>query len=441
MTARKAAFNALNKVAQGGYSTLVLDSILSRSGLDKRDSALTSAIFYGVLENEQLLDYVILNHLSKANSRIDNRLIIILRMGVYQIMLMDKIPDNAAVNEAVKLTRSIGLERASGLVNAVLRSFIRDGKSCQLPDREDFPQLYLSLKYSVPLWLAEKWIDDYGDEMCENILKELSGRPPIYIRINNLKTDFESLSNSLAESNVKANNLSWLDGAAELFETGDIEQLEAYKNGLFHVQDAASQLCCKLLEAKSGDTVCDVCAAPGGKSFTLTQIMCDCGNVFSYDIYPQKVSLIESGAKRLGLKSITAKLRDAETGSCDILADRVLCDVPCSGLGIIRRKPDIKNKQKSDIADLPKLQLSILENSADLLKPGGVLVYSTCTLSHEENRNVVESFLSKHSDFEPYPFDAPCERGEWDSDYMLTLFPHLLGTDGFFIARLKKKGA
>lgn len=441
MTARKAAFNALNKVAQGGYSTLVLDSILSRSGLDKRDSALASAIFYGVLENEQLLDYVILNHLSKANSRIDNRLIIILRMGVYQIMLMDKIPDNAAVNEAVKLTKSIGLKRASGLVNAVLRSFIRAGKSCQLPDRVDFPQLYLSLKYSVPLWLAEKWIDDYGDEMCEKILKKLSGRPPIYIRINNLKTDFESLKASLAENSVKINDLTWLGGAGELFDTGDIEQLEAYKNGLFHVQDAASQLCCRLLEAESGDTVCDVCAAPGGKSFTLTQIMGDCGSVFSYDIYPQKVSLIESGAKRLGLKSLTAKLRDAATGSCDVLADRVLCDVPCSGLGIIRRKPDIKNKQKSDIADLPKLQLSILDNSADLLKPGGVLVYSTCTLSHDENRNVVESFLSKHTDFEPYPFEAPCERGEWDSDHMLTLFPHLLGTDGFFIARLKKKGA
>ena len=438
MTDRKAAYNALKRVWEGGYSTLALDAVLSASDLDRRDRAFASAIFYGVLENADMLDYII-SKFTKVGSKIEKRARIILRMGLYQMIFMDKVPDSAAVNESVSLAKSVGLGRASGFINAVLRSFIRAGKRCELPSEEDNAVLHLSLKYSVPQWLVEKWISDYGTDICKSVLGELSGRPPLYVRMNSNRTNEDDFLKSLEKNDVKADGLTWLDGAYALEECGDIEEIDAFKDGLFHVQDAASQLCCAVLEPQVGETVCDVCAAPGGKSFTLSELLGESGRIYSHDIYENKVSVIKSGAKRLGLENISASVRDAQNGSCDIKCDRVLCDVPCSGLGIIRRKPDIKNKNPLDLEELPEIQFSILENSAKLLRDGGVLVYSTCTLSHKENREVVERFLSAHHDFEPYPFDAPCERLCGEPEHMLTLFPHVLGTDGFFISRIRKK--
>lgn len=439
MTDRRAAYNALNRVEKGGYSTLSLDAVLSGTDLNKRDRAFVSALFYGVLENQKLLDYIISQNLSKPGTKIDIGVRIILRMGIYQILFMDKVPDSAAVNESVTLAKNTGLVRASGFINAVLRSFIRAGKKCDIPPREKDIILHLSIKYSVPEWLTEKWVEDYGIDICESVLKELPGRPPIYARVNTNLINTNSLVDLLEKDGIKANGLTWIGDAVEISECGDIEQLDCFKKGLFHVQDAASQLCCKFLDPEPGEVICDVCAAPGGKSFTLSQYLGDSGHIYSYDIYENKISLLKSGAERLKLRNITASVRDARSGSCDIKADRVLCDVPCSGLGIIRRKPDIKNKKPADLKTLPELQLEILENSSRLLKDGGVLVYSTCTLSPEENIKVVEAFLKKHNDFEPYDFDAPCSRIIDEPKYMLTLFPHLLGTDGFFISRMRKK--
>ncbi|MBQ4312958.1 MAG: 16S rRNA (cytosine(967)-C(5))-methyltransferase RsmB, partial [Clostridia bacterium] len=401
MTARKAAFTALRKVSVGAYSSITLDEVLSGAGMEQRDNALASLIFYGVLENEILLDYIIGQQIKKGQ-KIEKNVRILLRMGLYQLAFMDRIPHSAAINETVELAKKNGLARASGFINAVLRGYLRRGEELALPDRETQPQLYLSLKYSCPMWLTNLWRESYGDDICEDILQSLPGRPPVYVRANTLYTTPSQLCEMLTRDGVTAQEMDSPSGAVMLSDTGDIERLEAFAQGLMHVQDVSSQLCCMMLGAKPGETVLDVCSAPGGKAYTIAELMGDNGRIIACDIHPHRVGLIESGAKRLKLHSIDALVRDALIPD-DITADRVLCDVPCSGLGIIRRKPDIKNKRQSDIEQLPKLQYDILSAAAQSLKKGGTVIYSTCTLSCAENGDVVERFLREHPEFEPYP--------------------------------------
>ncbi len=442
MSARKTAFKALKRVAaEASYSNLVLDGELEHSSLDERDKRLAANIFYGVLENEQQLNYIIGKLLSKS-AKIERDVRILLRMGIYQIGFMDKIPDSAAVNETVTLSKKIGLSRASGFINGILRAYIRAGKQVALPDRSVNESLFISVKYSCPLWLVDEWTSDYGAEICEKTLAELSGRPPIYARINSTAVDYAAVCDSLATDGVECSKIEWIDNAVELVGTGNIEELEAYKNGWLHVQDLSSQLCCKVLGAKEGDTVLDACAAPGGKSFTTAEIMNGKGKVISCDIYEHRVGLIAEGAKRLRLGNIQPVVRDALTGE-NVDADRVLCDVPCSGLGIIRRKPDIKNKKPETLAQLPQMQYDILCRSAESVRSGGTLVYSTCTLCPAENSEVVERFLCEHPEFEPYALNLPqniYHAVPEEPEHMLTLFPFTANSDGFFIARMKRKG-
>lgn len=443
MSARRTAFRALRRVAEDAYSNLILDSELKKSNMDERDKRFAASLFYGVLENEQQLDYIISAFLSKPGMKLEKDVRIILRMGIYQLGFMDRVPDSAAVDESVRLAKKNGLTRVSGFINGVLRSYIRADKKVKLPDRSKDERLFLSVRYSCPMWLIDLWSGDYGVEICEKILQSLGGRPPIYARCNTVKITPGELCRILAEEGVEANPAEWFDDALCLADTGSIEELEAYKKGLFHVQDLSSQICCKVLSPQAGETVLDVCAAPGGKSFTLAQLMSGRGRVISCDIHPHRVELIAQGAERLGLGCIEPKVRDALSGEDELKADRVLCDVPCSGLGIIRRKPDIKNKNAESIAQLPQMQYDILYRSSKAVRPGGVLVYSTCTLCREENSLVVNRFLEENSDFEPYPFELPCSVGRTaggEPEHMLTLFPFVADTDGFFIARMKRKG-
>lgn len=441
ITARMAAFTALAKVDSGGYSTLSLDSVLRSAKLDRRDSALASSLFYGVLENAELLDYIISQYSSKPAAKLEKKVRTVLRMGVYQLTFMEKIPDSAAVNESVALSKKTGISRASGLINAVLRSYIRAGKKYTLPDSSDYAE-YMSVKYSCPRFIVELWESAYGRDICSGLLNALHGQAPIYVRANTTRIKPQALVAGLNESGVKAYELTWLPGAIELGGVGAIEELPAHREGLMHVQDAASQLCCKLLDPQPGDVIYDVCAAPGGKSFTLTELMNDNGRVIACDIHPHRVGLIKQGAQRLGLRSVEAVVRDASADdNRQVGADRVLCDVPCSGLGVIRRKPDIKFKAQSDIESLPALQRKILESSTQLLCPGGVLVYSTCTLSPSENAEIIDAFLKEHSEFEPYELELPREikRLIDEPAYMITVFPQTAGTDGFFIARIRRR--
>ena len=438
---RMTAYKVLMRVeGEGGYSQIALNAALSGAKLEPRDKAFVTRLVYGVLENVGFLDHVISSY-TKGSARLEPEVRCLLRMAVYQMVFLDT-PDAAAVNESVRLAKQLKLFRATGFINGLLRHFIRDGKQVSLPDRQKAPLLYLCVRYSCPMWLAELWSKAYGDDICEKILPTLAERPPLFARVNTVRTTSDALQASFADSGVKATASCILPDCLLLESTGAVRELPPYARGEFHVQDGSSQLCCLLASPKSGDVVYDVCAAPGGKSFTLAELMEDRGQVVSCDLHPHRVRLIADGATRLGLHCIKAQVRDAlaEDGETDC-ADLVLCDVPCSGLGIIRRKPDIKQKAPEEIGQLPALQSAILENAAKLVKPGGRLIYSTCTLHPAENGDVIGAFLQTHPAFEPCPLTLPegIERVIDEPDYMLTVFPFIADTDGFFISAVRRK--
>ncbi|MGN1443014.1 MAG: 16S rRNA (cytosine(967)-C(5))-methyltransferase RsmB [Acutalibacteraceae bacterium] len=422
---RRLAFDILLKIEKdNAYSNLTLDACLPESGLDARDKAFVSALVYGVTERRLTIDYQLALYLDKPLKKLKPQVLIILRLGVYQLLFMDKIPDSACVNESVKLTKSCGCAYASSLVNAVLRKCAKNG--LVLP-KEDSPD-YISVRYSCPPWLCEKWINEYGLDDTKALLDASNGCVDTVVRVNTVKTDAHLLKKLLEKEGV-----SVLDGPVEnsliIKNYGNIENLTGFRDGLFHVQDTASQLCVKALNPLPGQTVFDVCSAPGGKAFTAAQLMENSGKVLAFDIYEHRVKLIADGAKRLGLDIVCAKVGDASLFNPELPeADRVLCDVPCSGLGIIRRKPEIRYKDQESLKGLPDIQLKILKTASAYLKKGGRLVYSTCTLNQDENEAVVNRFLSENSNFMLAD----------ENDSMQTLMPHKNNSDGFFIAVLER---
>ena len=430
--ARVCAYKVLKSVSVGGaFSPRALDAEIKAAELSEQDAALAANIVYGTLERESLLDAYIRRELTRKG-RPRPEIAVILRLSAYQILFCDKIPAYSAINEGVELAKSVDF-RAGGFVNAVLRNIDRHRAESVLPDVEDDPVGYLSLRYSVESWIADEWIREYGFAAAEAILAASEGRPPLTVRVNTLKTDAEALASALEAEGVKAEKHPFVPEMLTVSGTGSVDGLAAYRDGLFHVQDAASAFCCGVLGARSGECVYDVCAAPGGKSFTAAEMMKNEGELRSFDLKEKKLAPIREGAERLGISILTAAARDASEGDLPE-ADRVLCDVPCSGLGVIRKKPEIRRKRASDVAELPRIQAAILENSARCVRKGGTLVYSTCTLLRAENEAVVEAFLAKNGGFAPLPFAAPDGREDW----RLTLRPDLNGTDGFFVARMVK---
>ena len=443
---RMTAFRVLMRVeGEGGYSHIALNEALSAAKTEPRDRAFITRLVYGVLEKTEYIDHVISSYVSygkhsQSRARIEPEVRCILRMAVYQMAFMNT-PDSAAVNESVNLAKKLKLFRATGFINGLLRSFIRDGKEVRLPDPASQPEKYLSIRYSCPLWLVRLWRKSYGSEICEKILAGFEGRPPIFLRTNTTRISTDALLNRLGAAGVKASAPEIVPDCISIEEAGDITLLSEYQEGFFHVQDASSQLCCAAAAPQSGGVVYDVCAAPGGKSFSVAELMGDRGRIVSCDLHPHRVKLIAEGAKRLGLNCIEPTVRDA-LGECQPeCADLVLCDAPCSGLGIIRRKPDIKRKPPEEIQELPDLQYRILENSSRLVRKGGRLIYSTCTLNPAENAAVIEKFLRNHSDFAPCALCLPegIERAIDEPDYALTIFPHICNTDGFFISAVRRK--
>lgn len=424
---RQIALEALLKTTKdGAYSNLTLDAVLSKSDLDTRDKSFVSNLFYGVIERQLTIDYQLSLYLSKPLKKLKPEVLAILRLGAYQILFMDKVPDSAAVNESIKLSKKNGASFASGLINAVLRKVSVAG--VVLPD-EGKTQEYLSVKYSCPLWLVKKWINEYGADDTAAFLQASLGSAETYIRVNNTKISADELIFILENENVDCEK-TYNENTLKIGLKGqDIENLESFRNGYYHVQDMASQLCAKALGAKEGDIVFDLCSAPGGKAYTVAESMNDKGKVLCFDIYENRVNLILKGAERLGLSSIEGRVGDASVFNADLgLADKVLCDVPCSGLGIIRRKPEIKYKSEEELADLPAIQYSIIANASKYVKNGGRLVYSTCTLSKAENEDIVAEFLKNHSNFKA------AQVFENSSSTNMTLMPHKNESDGFFIA-------
>ncbi len=432
--ARQVAYEILLKTEkQGAYSNIILDSTLSKCKLDTRDKSFVSALFYGVIERKLTIDYQLQKHLTKPLKKLKPDVLVLLRTGAYQILFMDKIPSSAAVNETVSLAKKNGCSYAAGLINAVLRKVDKNGLI--LPDETDIVK-YLSVKFSCPEWLIEKWLLEYGKDDTEGLLLASIGSPDCFIRVNTTKTSQDNLISVFNDEDVGYKETDYENILTIDLKGKDIEKLKSFKDGLFHVQDLSCQLCAKALRSSEGQTIFDLCSAPGGKAYTIAETMNDTGAVYCFDIHKNRVELINNGAKRLGLKSIKGAVSDASVFNPELgSADRVLCDVPCSGLGIIRRKPEIKYKNEEELSGLPDIQLKILKNGSRYVKKGGILVYSTCTLSKSENENVCDKFLNDKNEFEsivPLP--------EIYNDKYLTLMPQKCGGDGFFIAAFKRKG-
>lgn len=434
--ARLTAAKLLMKMdSSDAYSNILLDGALAESGLSERDRAFAAALFYGATERKMTLDYIIAQNSKTPFKKLDSAVVTILRMGFYQLLYMEGVPESAAVNESVKLCKKLGVMSAGGFVNGLLRSFIRNKK------RVDYKGLSkserLSTEFSAPLWLAEKLINEYGLERAVQALEVSLGKPPVYARVNTIKCSDDELIKALSKEGISAEKHSEIEHCLKLGKTGDLEKSKAFSEGLFHIQDISSQLCCLTLRPIVNETVLDMCAAPGGKTFTMAQLMLNRGRIISMDLHDARVGLIRSGAQRLGIRIVEAVQNDASVRNDGIPeADRVLCDVPCSGLGVIRRKPEIKYKNPAEFEELPKIQRAILDNAALYVKPGGTLVYSTCTLSRAENDDVAEAFLKSHPDFTPLVQPVPYAGAE--NSYKRTYFPTENGGDGFFTASFRR---
>lgn len=441
-SARQTAYSALMRIEQArSYSNITLDSELEKSSLSSRDKNFAAKLFYGVLENKLLLDYNIAVRSKISVREIDTGVLVLLRLGLYQLFFADSVPAQAAVNETVALCRANGFADASGFVNGILRTAARDSQ-LRLPDPKKSRTKYLSIKYSCPEKIVSLWRKSYGDDITSGILSSLAERPPLCVRVNTLKTTADELKRSFEESGVRAEHHAQLKNCLLLYETGAIERLPQYKKGLFHVQDSASQLCCTILSPQQNDVLLDMCSAPGGKSITCAELMNGKGRITALDLYSARLGLVKSGAERLGIDIINTAACDAADFEMDISADRVLCDVPCSGLGIIRRKPELRYKNDLGTEELPELQYKILCNASRFVKSGGRLLYSTCTLNPQENTENAERFLDEHRNFEALPLELPegIVRGIKDEkENMITLFPHINGTDGFFISLFQRK--
>ncbi len=439
---RNTALNVLMKIEQdNAYSNIALNNAIRENKLSGVDSSFVSALVYGVLERKITLDYIIKQYSKIPLRKIELKTKMILRLGILQLLFMDKIPESAAVNESVNLAKKHKLQKSSGFINGILRSITRSEEKYKLPDKSD-KVLYYSVKYSAPQELVKLWINSYGELNTEQLLISLCGRPKICARVNTLKTDRNSLIAELEKEKVSAEEIPFLENAVSLTETGSIERLSAYKSGKLHIQDASSQLCVDFLSPKPREVLLDICSAPGGKSFTAAQYMCDRGKIFACDLYDHKLKLISDGAKRLGIHSIVTLKRDGASSDVSLpLADKILCDVPCSGLGILSRKPEIRYKDNLITEDLPELQYKILCQSAQYLANGGRLVYSTCTLNPAENNKNARRFLEEHPDFYGVKLSLPPQinRAIDENDYEITLMPHTSGTDGFYIAVFGKK--
>ena len=418
---RKAAVKALLKVENdSAYSNIALNAVLRESGLENADRAFASAVFYGVLDRRITIDFVLSKFIKTPLKKVAPFTLEVLRSAVYQIMFMDKVPDSAAVNEAVKLIKSSRESRNAGFANAVLRNVLRS--EITLPQGNDPHSL--SVKYSCPEWIINSFITDYGADTAEELLKESLKPAPVIIRVNTLKTDTDTLKTELEKREIPTDTAE-TENALILKKGIDAADFDLYKMGYFYAEDLSSQTAVSVLNPQKGERVLDMCAAPGGKSFTMALLMENVGEIVSCDLYEQRVGLIESGAERLGIDIIKPMTADASRYNEDLgKFDCILCDVPCSGLGVLRRKPDIKYKPENDFAELEALQHKILENAARYLKKGGRILYSTCTLRRAENEKLVNSFIMEYNGFRKM--------------YEHTYLPHIDKTDGFYCALIVK---
>ena len=436
MGARETALNALIACRKGGaWSNGVLKEYIQRDRLDGRDAALATRLCYGVIQNRQKLDFYLKQLLTGKLKDLHPVVRDVLHLGLYQIYELDKIPDSAAVNESVSLTKKYCKNpKASSLVNGVLRNAVRNREKLEEP-------VSYADKYSHPEELISLLKKNLPKGRLEPMLIADNASPETVVQVNTLKTTAARLLLQLEKEHVSAEPHGWMPDCLVLSGTGNLEQLPSFREGLFYVQDPAAKLsvlCAKLPEETI--RILDCCSAPGGKSFAAAIATAGRGQIISCDVHAHKTGLIENGAARLGLNNITVRHQDAtvRVPEWEEAMDAVIADVPCSGLGIIRKKPDIRYKNLQEMEALPQLQLAILENQSAYVKKGGILIYSTCTVLKRENEEIVDAFLKTHPDFTLEPLELPAVFPKNDTG-MLTLIPGQYDTDGFFISRLRRK--
>ena len=432
-TARDTALCALRAVRrQDAWIDGALKEQLSRDRLDARDAALAAQLCFGVTQNRMLLDFYLSQLVHGKLTALQPVVLDILRLGAYQLLFLQKIPPSAAVNEAVNQARREANPKAAGLVNGVLRALLRSKDALKEPES-------LSVRYSHPQELTELLRQAVGEAQLEPLLQADNAPAPTVLQYNPLKTTPQALEAELLAAGVRVQAHPWLQGAFLVSGTGAISALDAFREGRCTVQDVSSRLCALALGAKPGMQMLDCCAAPGGKSFAAAMQMENRGSLLSCDIHAHKLTLMEKGAQRLGVSILHTRLLDARERQPELLGamDAVLADVPCSGLGVIRKKPDVRYKELSRLSQLPPIQRGILENVSAYVKPGGVLVYSTCTILPRENEEICTDFLRTHPEFSPEPFPVPAGFA-LENEGMLTLYPHIHGCDGFFICKMRR---
>jgi 16S rRNA (cytosine967-C5)-methyltransferase len=438
ITAREAAARALFSIQEdGAWSAQAVQRFAD--GLSRRDIALTTALVGGVLQQQAMCDFYLSKFSKLRLKKIQPRILILLRLAVYQIVWMDRIPDSAAVNESVRLAKSLchADSRTTGYLNGVLRAISRGKDKLPHPNCETKEEFY-SLFYSTPRWLTAILIAQFGERETRRLLEANNQPAPTVLRINQLQANTESILRELQEQGVEAETHEKVPNSLVVKGTGSLTKLPCFAEGRVTVQDGASQMSVYALDPKPETLVIDCCAAPGGKSFFVSERMNHTGNVYSCDVFEHKLKKIQEGAQRLGCSNITTFLQDAAVfrPEWEEKADAVLCDVPCSGLGIIRKKPEIRYKNPQELEQLPEIQLAILNNCSRYVRRGGTLVYSTCTILRQENEDVVSAFLDTHPEYTLTAFSLPvcgnCPEGQ------ITLFPHIHGTDGFFVAKFQK---
>jgi 16S rRNA (cytosine967-C5)-methyltransferase len=446
---RRAAFDILHRIdKERSFADILIDRAVSSGALKGPDRGLLTELVYGVLRRQGTLDHVINQFSRQKTERLERNVLILLRLGLYQVLYLDRVPVSAAVNETVEMAKAIA-PRAEGLVNALLRRADRERDAIRYPDPVKEPVAYLSARYSHPQWIVSDWLAQLGRDESEQVAAAMGEPPPLTLRVNTLMTNRDALIGRLAASGISAGPAVYSPAGVQVTSRVPLASLPEFREGLCTIQDESSQLAAIFLAPKPGERVLDLCAAPGGKATHLAQIMENRGSITACDSAERKLALIEENAKRLQIGIIrTIPLDASRPLSPAVLEqlgarsfDRILVDAPCSGLGVIRRNPDGKWwKSADDLGEITRRQKAILAGSATLLEGNGLLLYATCSTSREENEQVVADFLSNHPDFvledlrEEFPgwgglfTDTGCFRG----------WPHRHGMDGFFAARLRK---
>lgn len=424
------------------YSNIQLNKM--DKDMDIRDENLIREIVYGIIENKLFIDHIISKASKIRLKKIHPYILEILRIGIYQIIFMGRIPDSAAVNESVKLAKKYGHKGTIGYVNGLLRAVTRDKDKFSTIDSSNMID-YISIKYSHPKWLVERWIEEFGIDFTEELCKANNDRPSLNIRVNTLKINREDLLLKLANKGIKVRKGLYAKDCLIIDEANNITGLKEFEDGLFTIQDESSMLVAQIMDPREGSTVLDVCSAPGGKSTHMAQYMGNKGLIISRDIFDHKTRLIKENADRLGIDIIEVENYDALIRDDSLLEkiDYLLLDAPCSGFGLIRRKPEIKwNRLQEDIYHLSKLQYDIIDNVKDYVKPGGTLIYSTCTIEKDENILLIHKFIKENPNFK---LESIIDKFEYKEEIdtlkegYIQLFPHLHNTDGFFIAKMIKE--